>query len=148
MERRQNWQGGGGWNRWYGNWYRRHDWDDYFHHGYWGGIGWGRYWPGYNGWNWGWGYPYAYTLLGTYPDTGYNYPSVNNYDYSNYYSDNGYPYGGGNYAGGNYYDAYPPNYSGADSVAVSPEPIAHRPATTSRRQTRPWSTIPRRERPS
>jgi Flp pilus assembly protein TadD len=58
-----------------GNWYGRHEWDNYFNRGRYAGWGWGGYWPWYGGWGlgWDWGYPYDY---------GYYYPNAGEYYYS------------------------------------------------------------------
>jgi hypothetical protein len=93
-----NWSGN--WNGQHGNWYGRHDWDNYYARGGWGRWGGGGYWPWYGGlglgWGlgWDWGYPYDY---------GYDYP----------YSDNGYFY---SYAPTIYYD----NSGLVDSGLTSP----------------------------
>ena len=99
-----------------GNW-GHHDWDHYFHGGYWGAgwNGWGW------GWGWGWGYPFWFSYWGGYPFGWGGY-------YADYFCPYGqvYPYPAAAYAYSYADDGqYAANYARGPAVAAdNPQPAA------------------------
>ena len=89
-----------------GNW-GNHNWDPYFHGGYWG-HGWGGWW----GWGWGWGYPFWFYAWGGYP-----------YGWGGYYADYLCPYGAvysTGYPAAEYVYAYPEGQNTANFAPSGP----------------------------